>query len=236
MSKDIYFFKRIEKKYRIGLTDKENLLSEISDKLIPDSHGKSRIFSLYLDTPDYRLIRASIEAKTYKEKLRLRCYGTPNDDSKVFFEIKKKFKGVVYKRRVAMTLSDAKNYIYNGRIPEDSQIMREIDYAMHFYNRPTPSTLITYDREAYYLKDAPYVRITFDSNIKYQSGELFRETESVSPILSSDEYVLEIKTDGAMPLWLSHALDKCEILPSSFSKYGTAYREIMTNVPELILV
>ena len=236
MSKDIYIFKRIEKKYRISLTDKENLLSEISDKLIPDSHGKSRIFSLYLDTPDYRLIRASIEAKTYKEKLRLRCYGTPNDDSKVFFEIKKKFKGVVYKRRVAMTLSDAKNYIYNGRIPEDSQIMREIDYAMHFYNRPTPSTLITYDREAYYLKDAPYVRITFDSNIKYQSGELFRETESVSPILSSDEYVLEIKTDGAMPLWLSHALDKCEILPSSFSKYGTAYREIMTNVPELILV
>ena len=236
MSKDIYIFKRIEKKYRITQSEKDNLLSEISERLIPDVHGKSRIFSLYLDTPDYRLIRASIEAKTYKEKLRLRCYGTPNDDSKVFFEIKKKFKGVVYKRRVAMTLSDAKNYIYNGRIPEDSQIMREIDYAMHFYNRPTPSTLITYDREAYYLKDAPYVRITFDSNIKYQSGELFRETENTRPILSSDEYVLEIKTDGAMPLWLSHALDKCEILPSSFSKYGTAYREIMTNVPELILV
>ncbi|MBQ4317409.1 MAG: polyphosphate polymerase domain-containing protein [Clostridia bacterium] len=236
MSKDIYIFKRIEKKYRIGLTDKENLLSEISDKLIPDSHGKGRIFSLYLDTPDYRLIRASIEAKTYKEKLRLRCYGTPSDDSKVFFEIKKKFKGVVYKRRVAMMLSEANDYIYNGILPEDSQIMREIDYAMHFYNRPAPSTLITYDREAYYLKDAPYVRITFDSNIKYQSGGLFYENGSGRQILPDDECILEIKTDGAMPLWLSHALDKCEILPSSFSKYGTAYREMMTNVPELILV
>ncbi|MBO5869129.1 MAG: polyphosphate polymerase domain-containing protein [Clostridia bacterium] len=236
MSKDIYIFKRIEKKYRISLTDKENLLSEISDKLIPDSHGKSRIFSLYLDTPDYRLIRASIEAKTYKEKLRLRCYGIPNDDSKVFFEIKKKFKGVVYKRRVAMTLTDAKNYIYNGRNPEDSQIMREIDYAMKFYNHPAPSMLITYDREAYYLKDAQYVRITFDSNIKYQLGELFYENGSGKQILSDDKCILEIKTDGAMPLWLSHALDKYEILPSSFSKYGTAYREMLTNVPEPILV
>ena len=236
MSKDIYIFKRIEKKYRINQSEKDNLLSEISERLIPDVHGKSRIFSFYLDTPDFRLIRASIEATTYKEKLRLRCYGTPNDDSKVFFEIKKKFKGVVFKRRVSMSLTEANDYISNGILPFDSQIMREIDYAMHFYNHPTPSTLITYDREAYYVKNAPHIRITFDSNIRYQADDCFYETENGRQILSDGEYILEIKTDGAMPKWLSNALDKCEIRPSSFSKYGTAYREMMTNQPEAISV
>ena len=236
MSKDIYIFKRIEKKYRIKQSEKDNLLSEISERLIPDVHGKSRIFSFYLDTPDFRLIRASLEATTYKEKLRLRCYGTPNDDSKVFFEIKKKFKGVVFKRRVSMSLTEVNDYISNGILPFDSQIMREIDYAMHFYNHPTPSTLITYDREAYYVKNAPHIRITFDSNIRYQADGRFYETENGRQILSDDEYILEIKTDGSMPKWLSNALDKCEIRPSSFSKYGTAYREMMTNQPEAISV
>ena len=55
--------------------------------------GKAR-FSLYLDTPSWRLIRDSIHAGAYKEKLRLRSYGKPNPESLVFLEIKKKYKGV----------------------------------------------------------------------------------------------------------------------------------------------
>ncbi|MBO5715190.1 MAG: VTC domain-containing protein [Clostridia bacterium] len=71
-------------------------MSLIRDKLIPDKHGRNTLCSLYLDTPDYLLIRNSIDAVSYKEKLRLRSYGVPNDDKKIFFEIKKKHKGVVY--------------------------------------------------------------------------------------------------------------------------------------------
>ena len=35
--------------------------------------------------------------------------------------------------------------------------------------------------------------------------------------------IVEIKTDGAIPVWLSHALDELGIAPASFSKYGAAY-------------
>lgn len=221
---DIFTFKRIEKKYHITKAEKDALISRCSDYLIPDIHKNDTVCSLYLDTPNFLIIRNSIEAKTYKEKLRLRSYGTTNGQGKVFFEIKKKFKGVVYKRRISTTLESAINYLENGIKPESSQIMNEIDYAMNFYKNPKPRMLVAYEREAYYVKDMPNLRITFDSNVRYRSDnlDLSKGTEG-KPILPNGEYILEIKTDGSMPIWLSHILDELTILPSSFSKYGKSY-------------
>lgn len=224
---DIFTFKRVEKKYRVTQSEKDGLLSAIGEYLIPDSHGRSTICSLYLDTPDFLIIRNSIDAKAYKEKLRLRSYGTPCGEDKVFLEIKKKFKGVVYKRRISMSLNSAYDYLENDIRPEKSQIMSEIDYSMKFYRHPSPKILIAYERDAFYVKGMPNLRITFDSNVRYRTDDLFLENGNRGKaILPESTYIMEVKTDGAMPLWLSHALDKCKILPSSFSKYGTAYREI----------
>ena len=128
MSNDI--FERIEKKYRITAAQKEAVLREIGGRLLEDRFCRSTIQSLYLDTPDHRIIRNSIEAKghsVYKEKIRVRSYGTPGREDKVFFELKKKYKGIVYKRRVCMTLAEAERYLEEGICPKDSQIMREID-------------------------------------------------------------------------------------------------------------
>lgn len=222
---DVYIFRRVEKKYRVTSAKKEALLKEIREQLIPDAHGKSTISSLYIDTPDFLLIRNSIAATAYKEKLRLRSYGVPDGDTKVFLEIKKKFKGVVYKRRISLTLNQAYEYMEKGVKPEDSQIMREIDYAMDFYRKPLPKMLVSYEREAYFVKDLPSLRITFDSAVRYREENLRLEMgNDGTRILPDGEFLLEIKTDGAMPMWLARALDRCEIYPSSYSKYGTAYR------------
>lgn len=228
MAKDICIFKRIEKKYCIDAYEKSAIFNEIGSYLIPDAYGKSTICSLYLDTPNYLLIRNSIAAKTYKEKLRLRCYGTPKGADKVFLEIKKKFKGVVYKRRVAMTLESAYKYFEEYAKPEESQIMSEIDYAMEFYQHPKPKALIAYEREAYFVDGYPNLRITFDSNVRYRTTDLLLEKGSDGKrIIPENRFIMEIKTDGAMPLWMSAALDKLHIFPASFSKYGTAYREFL---------
>ena len=95
MEKTVFFFQRVEKKYLITAEQKAALLECIGQSLVPDSYGKSTVCSLYLDTPSWRLIRDSIHAGAYKEKLRLRSYGTPNPESLVFLEIKKKYKCVV---------------------------------------------------------------------------------------------------------------------------------------------
>ena len=230
MAKEIAIFKRIEKKYLLTLEQHAAFMALIGDMIIPDDHGKSTIQSLYLDTPDFRLIRASIDAKgykesVYKEKLRLRSYGVPTDDSKVFLEIKKKYKGVVYKRRVSMRMAEAVHYFETGEKPKDSQIMREIDYAMHYYGQPKPAALLCYEREAYYVKDLPTHRITFDTGVRYRDFSLDLRLGNKGEVIQPPNTVLmEIKTDGAMPLWLSAALNQCKIYPATFSKYGTAYR------------
>lgn len=83
-------FKRIEKKYLLSVAQYEALFQRIGAQLKPDAFGRSTVLSLYLDTPDHRIIRHSIEAADYKEKLRLRSYGTARAESTVFLELKKK--------------------------------------------------------------------------------------------------------------------------------------------------
>ena len=232
--KDICIFKRVEKKYLLPVEKKEELLSVIEEHLIPDAQGKSTICSLYLDTPDFLLIRNSIDATTYKEKLRIRSYGVPEDNGQVFFEIKKKYKGVVYKRRISTTLSKAEAYLQSGVPSEDSQIMREIHYAMEFYRRPVPRVLIACEREAYFDVKHPNLRITFDSAVRYRNYGLSSSEGLTDSLGSSGKQILpdslslmEIKTDGAMPIWLAEALGNCKIYPGKFSKYATAYRDIL---------
>lgn len=225
---DIMIFKRYEKKYLLSKEDYERLIPIISDKLTPDKYGKKTICSLYLDTPDFLLIRNSIDAVSYKEKLRVRSYGVPTDKENLFFEIKKKYKGVVYKRRVSMSMDEVFKYIDSGVMPMDTQIMREIDYLMKFYHYPKPNVCILCEREAFFEKDNPDIRLTFDENLRYRYG--FPGAENVGegiPIIGDSERILEIKTPGAMPLWLVEALNECKIYPRSFSKYGHAYYDII---------
>ena len=120
-------FERTEKKYILTLAQRRELLKRIAEHIKPDEYGESTVCSLYFDTDDYRLIRRSMEKPVYKEKLRLRSYSTPKRDSNVFLELKKKYNGVVYKRRKTMKLGEAKDYLKYGVMPDDSQIMRELD-------------------------------------------------------------------------------------------------------------
>ena len=219
-----YSFKRIEKKYILSERQYEDLFQRIGSHLRPDEFGRSTVMSLDLDTPDHRIIRNAIEAVDYKEKLRLRSYGTAAADSTVFLELKKKFKGVVYKRRTAMTLSQAEAYLWQGEKPFESQIMSEIDWAMKLYNRPKPAMMIICEREAWFDDAHPDLRLTFDRNIRCRENDLrFRRAAIGTGLLPENTVLLEIKTAGAMPLWLAGALDAEKILPGSFSKYGSAY-------------
>ena len=234
MPKDILIFKRIEKKYPTDIETAEKLLNTLGGLLKEDRYCHSTVCSTYLDTPDRLLIRNSIDAKVYKEKLRIRHYGQLTDDSRLFFEIKKKYKGVVYKRRVSLWREEVFDYIESGVPPIDTQIMREIDYLMKLYRQPRPDVCILCEREAYLTAEDPNVRLTFDENLRYRRG--FPDENNISegtPITEENEYILEIKTPGAMPLWLANTLSELKIYPQSFSKYAHAYYDIINKNKEI---
>ena len=232
MSKFQGTFKRVEKKYRITREQYEHLMMYIGDRMVLDKYGRSTICNIYFDTPKHQLIRTSLQKPVYKEKLRFRSYGVPNEDSTTFVELKKKFKGVVYKRRVAMTYTEAVDYLYNGkRPPQVTQITNEIDWTFKLYNNLRPAMFLSYDRVAYYNKEDSNLRITFDSNIIWREEELFL-SKGVwgNKLLDDNTFIMEIKIPGAMPLWLADTLDTLGIFPSSFSKYGTAYKETQNKM------
>lgn len=103
-----------------------------------------------IDTPHYNMIRNSLDKPVYKEKLRLRSYGVPEEDDTVYIELKKKYDGVVYKRRVPMPLCDARKYLYYGIRPEaGGQILQEVDYTVRLY-RPRPVVYLAYERIAFF--------------------------------------------------------------------------------------
>lgn len=217
-------FQRYEKKYRLTPGQYQELMGRMITKLIPDRYGKYTICNIYLDTEDYRLIRTSLEKPDYKEKLRLRSYGTPGDEDVVFLELKKKFHGVVYKRRVEMTMQQARSYLYDGRRPKnDSQIMREIDYSVRHYGA-YPRVYLSYDRIAFGGKEDPGLRVTFDMNIRARDYHLDLGQGPYGMLLMRNkDLLMEVKIPGAMPLWMSHLFSELGIFPVSFSKYGAYY-------------
>ncbi|MBQ9280103.1 MAG: polyphosphate polymerase domain-containing protein, partial [Clostridia bacterium] len=158
-------FKRVEKKYLLTKEQREKLLHKINEHLVPDEYGPSTVCNIYFDTDAHDLIRESMDKPIYKEKVRMRSYNVPEEDSKVFLEIKKKFDGIVYKRRITSELSNIEGYIENGtNFDCNEQIKKEIDYCFEYYDLK-PMLFLSYDRVAFYDKDNHDFRLTFDTNL-----------------------------------------------------------------------
>ena len=222
-------FRRYELKYLISDEQLRRVLCAMDGHMRPDAYFKSTVRSLYFDTESYRLARHSIEHPAYKEKLRLRSYSQADAETLVFAELKKKYDSVVYKRRIDIPEGEAMQWICSGAAPaEESQITREIDYFINYYGSLKPAALITYDRLAYKSSEGSDLRITFDSNILARVDDMTLESEIYGEdILPEGMTIMEIKTAGGMPLWLTDALSANRIYKSSFSKYGTVYREMI---------
>ena len=227
--KNSYVFRRHEIKYMVDSRQRALLEEAIRLHMRPDPHGESTICNVYYDTPDYRLIRASQEKPVYKEKMRLRSYGRIGEDGICFLELKKKYDGIVYKRRIELREAEAVAYL-TGRatLPEDSQIGREIDYFRRYYGNLIPAVHLSYDRSAYYSLEDPNLRVTFDRNIRWRrSGLSLTEDPGGAELLDEDHSLMEIKTASAIPLWLVKVLSDGKIRKASFSKYGMAYECIL---------
>ena len=223
---DINVFRRVEKKYLITEEQYRQLIEMSKEYLEVDTFEYSTICNIYFDTDDYLLVNRSIEKPIYKEKIRLRSYGIPKKNNKVFLEIKKKYKGIVGKRRISVPLREIYKYLDKGIYPNcDKQIMDEIDYCFKLYNLK-PKVFLAYDRHSYKGIENPDFRLTFDKNIRSRTCDLYLEDgDSGNLLLEGGEYIMEVKTLGSFPLWFSHILSALKIYPISFSKYGNVYKK-----------
>ena len=237
-------FKRYEIKYVVTAEQKERILKAMESYMELDRFGRSTVRNLYFDTDDFVLARHSIAEPDYKEKLRVRSYSKADADSTVFVELKRKFDGIVYKRRIGLPETDAMRWmsgVKDGDIiaeleKESPQVAAEIEYFAGMYSGLRPVIYLSYDREAYRMKKdqsaSSDFRVTFDSNICCRESELTLTSDAYGTSLLEDGmYLMELKCPGAIPLWMTKILSEERIYKTSFSKYGTAYCSFMEKTP-----
>ena len=233
-------FNRIEKKYLITKAQKNRLLKTIKKNTEKDAYYRSEVYNLYFDNDNYDLIAQSIDKPVFKEKLRARSYGGYD---RVFLEIKTKLKdengNIGYKRRIMTTRQEFAEFIQNNITltdlvertqsnNKDIQIAREIDHLIQHFSLK-PKILITYNRESYKGKDG--LRITFDDKLRFRNKKLDFIKGKRDKIYFKDirNTIMEIKAQGALPLWLVKIMSSEQIYPQQFSKIGKVYTKLKSK-------
>lgn len=137
----------------------------------------------------------------------------------------------MYKRRLTLPETEVMACFQSGApLPVHSQIGDEIQYFREYYGALKPAVFLSYEREAFYALDGSDLRITFDENILFRQEDLSLEKGIYgTPVLGSNQSLMEIKTSSGLPLWLSHALNREKLFKTSFSKYGSAYRYMLSD-------
>lgn len=224
-------FKRREMKFLLDERKYNEVLEAVGDFMTEDEFGLHTIMNIYLDNRNNDLIRSSLGKPIYKEKVRLRCYGNQaNDNSEAFLEIKKKYRGLTYKRRLERPYKELFDYITDGSEPETrGQVFEELDYMIKRMSLK-PKIVICYDRRAFYGNTDREFRVTMDGNIRFRRNDLdLRDGDGGKHLMTQPFRVMEVKSVGAIPLELVRVLSRLKIYHGSFSKYGSIYSSEVRN-------
>lgn len=219
-------FRRVEEKYIISENEYKILISKINKYLKEDVYPKYTICSIYFDNDNNDSVINSLEKPSYKEKVRIRSYGVIDESGYLYLELKKKYNGITVKRRIKMNLSELNKFL-NNELEINNQILKEINYAVKRLDMK-PKIFIAYGRESFVGKDDANLRITFDNNLRSRVNNLVLNKNDLGELyFKENTYIMEVKTLGSIPLWLSKVLSELSIYPRSFSKYGEIYKRRM---------
>lgn len=234
----IEVFNRYENKYIMDTNAYHGIYNRLLAYMEPDEYNRNERFyaisNLYYDTEHDSLIRTSLAKPKYREKLRIRAYGIPEHDAKVYLELKKKVFGLVNKRRTALRLHEAYDFVSSGRAPElrtgmNKQVIQEIGYFLSRYELE-PKLYLAYDRMALFSKDNRDLRITFDTNIRSRRYEVQLENGDYGEqLLAPGQWLMEVKAEHTVPVWLSRLLSELGMFRTSFSKYGNEFKRMKRN-------
>lgn len=221
-------FERKETKYILTAQQFPAFFSELQQYMEIDQYGLHTIQSLYFDTNQDDFIRHSIQKPDYKEKFRVRSYGIAKKEGLVFLEIKKKVKGIVYKRRLPLTYAEFLMWQQTNVLPEsilNSQIGLEIQWLFKKHPDLTPRVCIAYDRYSLFYEEDDQFRVTFDQNIRFSTeGMCLHAPQNEQLVAPEMGILMEVKAMGAYPLWFVELLNRHSIRKSSFSKYAQTYQ------------
>ncbi len=229
-------FNRFELKYSITAAQWEAVKRDLADHMLADGNsaddGFYDIASLYYDTPDLAFMRSKREGIKFRRKLRIRHYGTSegavDDEQPVFIEIKQRINRTTQKRRLTLPLHAA-CALCDGHLeetiddPTDSQAAEEVLFLARSLDL-RPTCLVGYRREAFVgSRYEPGLRVTFDNSLwaaQPEGGLSLAGTRHA--IVPPQAFLMEVKTNNAVPVWLASMLARHRCTLIRYSKYCAA--------------
>jgi hypothetical protein len=186
------------------------------------------VHSLYLDSPDLKLYRSTINGNKNRFKLRLRFYeNRPN--APIYFEIKNRRGSVILKERGAVK-REAAPTVLSGHVPElehlvlkdSKQLVALHHFCQHVVNlQAKPQTHVAYLREAWLSQDENSVRVTMDRRVRSEICPDLRLTpEMAEPMyVFGNLVVLELKFTDRFPDWFKELVRIFGLMQGSAAKY-----------------
>jgi hypothetical protein len=224
---------RYEFKYLVHEHIAEQIRHFVLSYLEPDAYTVGRegvgypVHSLYLDTPDLQLCRATMEGLKNRFKLRIRFYESAA--SRVFFEIKRRVNDVILKQRAAVKPASVERLV-SGKPPQRADLVccdERNSFALYNFCRlrdelgAIPAAYTSYIREGYEPQGSNVCRVTFDRALRAgdfsgQLGVSSLERWSRPEVAGT---VLELKFTDTFPNWMQVMVEAFNLTRTSMPKY-----------------
>ncbi len=225
---------RIEYKYYLPVDVRSYFLADLRPFTRQDSHALAKghypIASIYFDTVELNAYHDKLAGALDRFKCRLRFYPPLEENSYVKAELKYKISDKIVK--------DASRVSYQGfldllqsrsrRHAGDCPVMRRIHHLIQTY-KFYPFMRIDYNRKAFFGSTDSGVRITIDSNIFCNRFSGNPTMQPHIPVLPPGLDVLEIKSRGYLPVWLTYLIKKYSLTRSAISKYSLGAQNLARN-------
>jgi hypothetical protein len=234
MSADRLQTQRFELKYLVAEEKARALRQFVRCYLRPDEFAASLpeqsypVHSLYLDSPDLTTYQAVQHGDKNRFKLRIRYYS--EQDTSVYFEIKRRTNEVISKVR-AKVHRDAVQPLLRGEVPKLRHLIKpdgrqlaalqEFCRLTHTLNA-SPRSHVAYQREAWMSPVNNSIRVTFDRTVlceaEFGAGLHTRLSDAVSPF--DGKVVLELKFVDRLPQWCGEMVRAFGLVRGGAPKYA----------------
>lgn len=185
--------------------------------------------SLYLDSPELTLYWDVINGNKNRYKLRLRYYDD-NQDSPVFFEIKRRSDNAILKQRGPVR-REAVTQLIAGQLPEQGHLLsgnpKHLVAVQQFsrlmqQNHARPTTHVAYLREAWVSTADNSVRVTFDRDVSIvPQRHCVLTTHQEHPVVPwGKQVILELKFTGRFPNWFFEMVRLFGVMQCGVAKYA----------------
>ena len=245
MSQDKLQAQRFELKYIISEEVALAVRDFVSSYLEIDEFGATLpnlsypVHSLYLDSPDMKLYKSTINGDKNRFKLRLRFYEN-RADAPVFFEIKRRMNNTISKQRGGVR-RDGVEGLLAGQLPnpnhlvskEPKQLVALQNFCRLLSNlEASPKAHIAYLREAWISRYDNSVRVTMDRNVRCDPEPSARlSTEMIQPVtVFGNKVVLELKFTNRFPDWFKELVRVFGLMQCGAAKYVDGVTLVGENV------